>query len=198
MNKKVIISVGVIVLLALGAGGFMLKSATTTNTTNTDSNSSETGAMKSLKDLLGLGSAQACSFEGGTVYVSNGKMRGDFTTNAAQGTMSSHMIVDGQTSYIWIDGQSTGFKMTFDAAAQQEAQESVKNNIDINKQSNYNCKAWSADLGVFTLPKDVTFTDFSALTVPSTTGAGTFNQCAACDAAPTSSRAACKTALGCK
>ncbi len=213
MNKKIVVAIViVIVVLMLGVGGFLLASKTNRSSSvepTQSANVATTESPKSLKELLTASSAQQCSFSGETgatqtVYISRGKMRGDFTTASAQGTMNSHMVVDGQTSYLWVDGQNTGFKMSFDAASQQQTQQGANNSVDVNKEVDYKCKAWAEDASLFTLPTDIKFTDFSSM-VPSasqipSSGAPSMTkeqQCSACDAAPESARAACKAALGC-
>ena len=64
--------------------------------------SNDTSSQKSLKDLIGLGQTQECTFttEGssGKVYIGGGKMRGDFSTTTEGQTVISLMLVDGQTS----------------------------------------------------------------------------------------------------
>ena len=74
MNKKVI---GVLVLVvALGVIGFIFKDKIFK--TNSKKVQVETSSPKTLKDLLNMGVAQKCTYEGGTVYVSGSKFRGDF------------------------------------------------------------------------------------------------------------------------
>lgn len=127
---------------------------------------------KTLKDLLGLSSAQKCTYSGGVVYVSGGKVRGDFSTQEQGQSVNSHMIVDGNTSYIWTEGQKTGIKTTFEAnagtnpstSASPEAGQSGA--MDAQTPQDYKCEGWSADPTLFSLPAGVTFQDMSAL-IPS-------------------------------
>lgn len=216
MNKTVLIALGVgAILIAILAGVLLMGNKTSTPQTSDTSNSqtAETGsALQSLKDLFSSGKSQECTFtdtagNGGTVYVQGGKMRGDFTTVSPQGSTNAHMIVDGTTSYIWMDGQPSGFKMTFDINAATEAQTTANNqNVDLDKKVDYSCKGWTVNPSLFTLPAGVTFTDFGNLTVPAPTEAGASGtpstntkaqQCAACDSAPEAYKAQCKAALGC-
>lgn len=214
MNKGVLAAVVIILLLVLGGGAFVLSqrnnNPTPTPASNITTNTqtqAETGSQKSIKDLFTLGSAQQCSFNdqagnSGTVFVANQKMRGDFITVAPQGSVNAHMIVDSSTSYLWVDGQNTGIKMSFDATAATENLGSQANtNVDWDKKFDYDCKAWNADSNMFTLPTGVKFTDLGALTIPSASGSPSSGssaaQCAACDSVPESARAQCRAALKC-
>lgn len=171
MKNKAVIAV--IVILVLGVGGygayrivkhFNRLSAQSQAPTMTAPEATPT-AMTTLKALLALGIAQKCTFDQGTVYMDGGKVRGDFTTSAGV----SHMISMNNTSYIWMDGQTTGFKTTFNpnatAAPSTETATSApatpQGGVDVNQQANYNCGAWTADGSLFVLPKGVTFQDLS-------------------------------------
>lgn len=201
---KVLAGIIIIILVALGAGAFLVLSdknkPATTDTSlngNTQMQANTENDQKSLKDLIGLGSSQECSFKdaagnAGTVYVGSNKMRGNFTTAGAQGSISSHIIVDGQTTYMWLDGQNTGYKLAFDmnAPAAAEAEKQTGQNVDLDQKVDYNCKAWTVNSSVFALPSGITFTDFGSMMVPS-------DKCAACDNVPASAQAQCKAALGC-
>lgn len=200
MSKVLLI---VVVLLLLGAGGFFVLSnrskapADTSLTNNTQMQAETTGGQKSLKDLFGLGTAQECTFKdetgnGGTVYVGNNKMRGNFATVSPQGTVSSHIIVDGQTTYLWMDGQNTGYKMTLDTTAAAETGNQAGQSMNFDQKLNYDCKGWTVNSSLFVLPTGVTFTDYNSMMVPSGE-----NKCAACDSVPASAQAQCKAALGC-
>src|ERR1035437_9338850 len=107
MNKKVLAIVAILVVLVGGYGAYRVykhfkRLAAPVVQTQT-SGTSETPS--SLKDLLSKGIAQSCTFSSdassGTVYVSSGKVRGDFGTTVDGNVTKSHMIVDGNTSYIW-------------------------------------------------------------------------------------------------
>ena len=114
------------------------------------------------------------------------------------------MIVDGQTTYFWMDGQSTGYKMSTKAQAENispspgSTPDSKTGSIDVNKDMNFSCKAWSVDQSVFEVPADIKFMDLSELSSPAkvTTDVKT-SQCSACDSVPESAKAQCKSSLGC-
>ncbi len=212
-NKKVIAGVILLlVLIILGAGYFFFSPKKTASPTT--ENNPVASAPKSLNELLGLGTSQKCTFSSvngsdttsGTVYVAGGKMRGDFTSNVSGQSTSSHMIVDGTTSYTWMDGQSTGYKMTFNpetGATPSATGSQTSQGPDLNQKSDYNCSAWTADSSLFTLPADVKFMSLGDLlpTPPSAAGTGTgtsvSSQCSYCDSLTGDSKTQCKSALNC-
>ena len=206
MNKKILIVIILaIVLLGGGAGAYLLMGTrSTTPGSQEDTTSSESSTQKSLKDLIGLGQSQQCSFSAGegnsaTVFLASGKMRGDISTTNDDQTIISHMLVDGQTSYIWTDGQDTGYKFSVDASDQPQG-ETNQGSIDLEQKADYSCKPWVADSSVFILPGNVEFNDMSRFTAPSGTQDqedAKAAQCAACDSAPEEAQAQCKAAFGC-
>lgn len=171
-------------------------------------------SQKSLKDLFASGISQKCTFasnEGdastqGTVYAVSGKSRADFSSVTSGQTVNSHMIVEGNTNYVWMDGQNKGFKSTFDpnqASENPEAADKSKD-TDLNKKVDYSCSPWIPDESLFTRPSDVEFTDMSALLIPSQpvgsqeSQGENSNQCAACDSLSGASKTQCRTALNCQ
>jgi len=207
MNKKLIVTI--VVLLLLGVGGFAaaknFKGSSSTST-STESSTQPTSA-NSLKALLALGSAQTCTFDNagstGTMYISGGKVRGDFDSTTNGKTLKTHMLVDGTTSYIWMDGEKTGYKMSFDASAgagtpgTTTAQTSGA--FDANADMNYKCGPWVADASVFVLPTTVTFTSFAIPTMnPSSGNGSSSSQCSYCDNLTGDAKTQCKSALNCK
>ena len=206
MNKKILIVIGIL-LLGGGIGAYLFMSKGTSSTIpdgQQTATSSEASAQKSLKDLIGLGQSQECTFsmsEGnsGTVYIASGKMRGDFTTTSEGQTTISHMLVDGNTSYLWMEGQDMGYKFSVDTSAQEQG-ETSQGSVDLDQKADYSCKAWRADSSVLALPEGVEFKDMSQLTSPSGTQSQEDTkavQCAACDSAPEDAQAQCRAALGC-
>jgi hypothetical protein len=174
--------VGVIIVIALGLYLIMAKSKTSSENGNNvaaenspaaNANAaanSQPAQQSSLKDLLALGTSQKCTFSdsntAGTFYIASGKSRGDFSSTVAGKATATHMIGDGKTSYVWIDGQKQGFKMSLEAAADQKqanAQPNASQGVDMNKKMNYSCEAWTADNSMFTLPSGIEFVDMSTM-----------------------------------
>lgn len=219
MNKTIIVTLAVALLGIVGVGGFMLmnqnKTTTPSNPVSTTTKTDASTQKKSLKDFLTLAGNQECTFKdeagnGGVVYGQNGKVRGDFTSMVNGVGTNSHMFSDGSTVYIWMDGQTQGFKTSLAAVSQLSTSENVQT-MDVNKQVDYECKTGSPNASLFATPTTVTFTDFSEMmnSVPATIKAGESMeagpsaqnmkaaQCAACDQLSGSSQTQCKQALGC-
>src|SRR3989344_394789 len=209
MNKNVLIAVVVIILLLLLGGAYFAfgrrppSSTTPAGQTQVPGSTSAPSAKKSLKDLISLGQSQQCSFQdapgnSGTMYVSGGKSRGDFTSGIDGTAVKSHMVYDGQAVYIWMDGQSQGYKSALDTVAPTGAPTTQKT-MDVNQALDYNCTSWSGDSSLFTLPSGVEFLDASAMMPKLPTAPGdTSDQCAACEQLTGSSRTQCRTALNCQ
>jgi len=201
----------VVVLVLLGLGLVMMsspkksaenKGADNTNVAATAPTASVTTQNKSLKELMTLGIAQKCTIankvNGGSntisIYLDNGKIRGDIVSVTPEKTINSHMIVQGSTTYMWMEDQKTGFKMTFDpekAAANPPPQ---NNGVNPDERLAYNCSPWSADASVFNLPTGVEFSDFSKMAVPPVGGT---DKCAACNYLSGDPKVQCLKALNC-
>jgi len=182
---------------------------------------------KSLFDFFSMAGSQKCIFSdsnnnsSGTVYISDGKMRGDFQSQNSGKTESSHMLNDGSYVYMWTDGQSNGYKMSLEIVKQEAAQvttspsngnsQQPSQTVNLQQKSNYSCGPWSANSSLFTVPANVTFTDYSSMMqgVTSHSAAsqeGSANSvkgsaaiCAQCNQAPAgNARNQCLAALHCQ
>jgi len=187
-NTGIIVAVIVILLLLGGAyyfmhhGNSMMHPMQAGEGANPQSQAST--QKKSLFDFFSMAGSQKCTFSddtnksAGTVYVSSGKMRGDFqeSNNSTGKTEQTHMINDGTYVYMWTDGQNNGYKMSDQFVKQEEAQSSEaktpsnaggnpqpSQGVDMHQKANYSCGGWSADNSLFTPPSDVSFTDYSSM-----------------------------------
>jgi hypothetical protein len=173
MNKIVAIVLGLVVL-----GGIVYFAMANRNSTepvstqkeqkNTETTPTSNVQKSSLKNLVAQGNQQCTYQDGqtsGTVYTSNGKARMDFTSVANGVSMSSHSIIDSDTYYAWVDGQTTGFKISINQTAQGSV--GSNQNVDVNRTMDYNCSSWSPDNSKFSLPTGITFTDMSSFKLPS-------------------------------
>lgn len=201
--KKILIVSAAVLLLAAGCG-------------KKPAQPSQTAAQKSSGQQtfreLAAGKPQKCEVKfsqdnaqsQGTVYVGGGKMRNDSTATVEGKTVVSHMILDGNTIYTWMDGQTTGLKMQATPTEAEKSQAGQQKPVNLEQKVDYTCEGWSVDTSLFTPPANITFSDFSSLIpkvpTPSASAGASQNAaaCAACDQAPEASRAQCKTALGCK
>lgn len=172
MNKKFLPLLAVGALLLLGIGGFAVLNMNKASLPNAVKEEVSSG-KDSLKGLLSSKTPQKCTFKDetgneGTVYVSGGKMKGDFTSTIDGKTTMTHVIVDGSTMYGWTDGQTTGYKFAFDPEDVEEAKEQAES-IDLNKEVDYNCSPWIVAGNTFTPPSNVNFQDFSSFAPPKET-----------------------------
>jgi hypothetical protein len=233
MKKPVTIIVVVVILILLGAGVFYLLGSHSTSSQSQQaaapqSQPMQTTQKKSLLDFFSMAGSQKCTFSNstnnssGTVYVSGGKMRGDFQSSDNGKTNASHMINDGTYVYIWTDGQTSGYKLSLAAVKQEQAQVSATPNnpstktpqqsVNMKQQANYSCGPWSSDATMFTVPTNITFTDYSSFMQGGTgstaqpgaaagapASGGNKAECAACNQAPAgAARNQCLAALKCQ
>ncbi len=215
---KVALLVLIVIVLAGLIWYYMKQQANTKNQTKsaTSQTQQQTGNQPtSLKELM-AGGPQKCevsfangdSQSQGTVYVTNGKFRGDFSATVNGQTNTSHMINDSQTSYMWMEGQATGYKMAAMATSSMENSNS-RQSVDQNAKYDYHCSSWSADNSQFTPPSGVNFMDMSAMMGASSSpsnmtgtkqnpgGDVKTEQCLACNNLSDSQKAQCRAALSC-
>lgn len=206
-------------MLLLGLGGYFVmsnkdaspKGGTDSGVVGKKADDKATGGLNSLKGLFTAGIPQQCTFKSemdgytseGTVYVVKGKMRGDFSSVVSGKTMASHMIVDGETSYIWTDGEKKGYKTTFTQEMKDEAQKATEEKdtpkptggVDLDQMVDYNCKPWGADGSYFQLPEDVEFLSLEDMMKSVTGQMGA--QCSICDQLTGDQKTQCLTSLNC-
>jgi hypothetical protein len=224
-NKLGLIIIAVIVLLL--AGWYFLKSSNKTelksSTQNKQTAAAENSPM-SLKELM-MGKTQKCEVgldsqntqTQGTVYISGGKMRGDFKSQVNGKTEITHMINDGKTQFVWTEGSSEmAFKISLEALQQnsQDTTQAQNQTFDLETKRDYNCTSWTEDSSSFSVPTNIKFTDYSEMmksvqTAPASGGTGVKGgasgsvdvkamQCAACNSLSGEEQTQCKAALSCK
>jgi hypothetical protein len=163
-NKTLWYVVGVAVIIAVG--GFILMNTNIVSAPTTTGNTAvETSPqLMSLKDLLARTGSETCSFtsstqnsqSSGTVFINNGTMRGNFTSVTAGQTTQSHIIVKGDSVYVWSDGLPQGYKMGVASLTAQNGQ-TQPGGINASAPAGYACVAWSVDASVFLPPTGITF-----------------------------------------
>ena len=151
MNKTVLwVAIAVVVVAAAGAFFFL----------NNTPGGIATLGNTSLRSLLANNVSQKCTFNNGdangTIYVSAGRMRGDFTSKAGEGTAQSHMIITNNIAYVWIDGMNQGYRMPFEDMASTSSKNSGQG-IDADARVATNCESWQSNDASFSLPTDVSF-----------------------------------------
>jgi len=96
----------------------------------------------------------------GTVYISAGKIQGEYSTIAEGKSMKTSFLLRDGYSYTWSDAFPTmGFKVKIsqDAANNTGASGSYSWNAD--QIGDYNCETWVANDSQFALPTGITFTE---------------------------------------
>lgn len=208
MNKTILVvlaAVGILLAVLIGFATFNRSKSPKTETTNGTNNQEAVsenevaGQTNSLRSLLGAGGSQECTYEdaetktSGTIYVGNGRMRGDVAVNSTGSMINSHMISDGKFIYIWTDDSEDGVKMSLAKSEDLEGSAQTSQSVNLDQQMNYNCKGWSVDNTKFNLPS-INFQDLSAMmNNPVDSG----NQCQVCDSLDGEEASACRSALGC-
>ena len=205
MNKNIIIAV--IVILAAIAAYFIWGSGGGMDLSTVQNPST-------LRELLTGGENLTCTFsysqEGadmdGTVYVSGGKMRGDYSMMQGGESFDSHMISDSELAYMWGSNSQTGtygFKVPI-TDMEAEKGDSQYQAVDWDQTMDIQCSRWMPDASKFNPPTDVNFQDLGAITQQMLPQAGQptgdlSNLCATCDMAPDeASRVECRASLGCE
>jgi hypothetical protein len=216
MKNIGIIIAAIILLFIVATGGvFFLKSSKSptqtqsanTQTAKTENNNSTTDSIVSL---LSGGKNLNCSITypdnkgTGSIFVSDKKFAGDFTTKEADGkAITGHMISDGTFMYVWSAGMPTGIKISLSEAKNVAQKAGANQGVDINQKVGLKCSPWLiTDNSKFTVPANIKFQDMSELlkqfqpqvTTAPATGAQTGTS--PCDQVPAgAARTACENAL---
>ena len=222
MKKQQILLVSIIGgIILLAVGGYYLLSQpenldTASQTNPLSQQTADPIDGKSLRELLGIRDNQTCTFKDeesksdGKVFISNQRMRGDFTGYYNGQESTSHMIVDTDKVYLWQDNNTDGFSMSRDALedmqSDPDAQNPVQSNFDVNKKVDYSCASWNADATLFIPPSNVTFNDYTEMVeqsqemMESSKNEMMENKeaaCNQCEQLPAEAQGQCKAALQC-
>ncbi len=144
------------------------KSGAPEETTNRE----ETGKKMAFSEFAKSGGSYKCEvkqsmsdFENsGTVYISGGMMRGEFSTIAEGKPIDTSFIYKGNIMYTWSSAMGAmGFKMEANPmASTEEASASGTYSWNTSEVGDYNCVAWEADSSRFELPAGITFRDLES------------------------------------
>ena len=168
-NKTLLIVGAVILLLVLAGVGYFVfgKNLTGSKTSNSTSGSkttesSDTSSKTSIKDLIFKRKNVTCSVKypegSATVYVSDKKFYGEFTTISEGKTNKGYILQDGEYSYMWGDDSTEGFKVKLT----EEDKANTPSALDLQEEGDVNCSNWSVDKSKLTAPANINFTDFTA------------------------------------
>ncbi len=215
-NKKsssIFLVVGLILILTtVVVVGFLGKNKPkdtqnlTTESLGPVTESEETAGEGSIFDLVKLGKTAKCTYTSdlestkmeGVSYISGKNVRADFEVITANNQkMTSHMISDGEWVYSWSSAMPQGFKMKVSETDARNTTPSEKNDATstLNNKVSYRCTPWVEDTSLFTIPTDVTFTDFTE-SIKTITGG---DACSACNYLTNpEDKATCKASLGCE
>lgn len=201
-------------MILLGVGAFFIFGRkSSAPATSSPTSGEQPSSMSTLRDLIAKGISQSCTYSTdrsyGTLYLSGGKIRGDFNVtvtgaNNQTQTSVSHMIIMDSTNYLWTEGVKTGIKMSFDqnATPAPVTSNTPTNSFDANALNNYKCSPWVADESMFVLPAGVTFRTFNLPSPAASSAAapagGSASQCSYCTSLTGNSKAQCLAALNCK
>lgn len=140
---------------------------------NKESNKTEVSEKKSLKELLGLGTAQKCTFEvndegqitKGEIIIKGEKFKQSTEITSDEGIMKIYSISDGQYFYFWNDAiKGSGSKMKIEAVTTTPEKNTQKQeNINWEEKMDYKCNPATLSEADLALPTDVEFVDLSEM-----------------------------------
>ncbi|MEK7193031.1 MAG: hypothetical protein AAB682_02740 [Patescibacteria group bacterium] len=158
----------VVAVLVIVVGGYFIKNTPSAPKIDSSVVQGEgTVINTSIGELLGSADAKRClvgsNDESGTtngeLFVSSNSLRGDFiSSSATQAAVDSHLLIAGDSAYLWSSTSKEGIKFSLDSAKSGEA-----SGIDFSAKKDYECFLWSEDPSKFELPTDTNFSDFAKL-----------------------------------
>jgi len=129
--------------------------------------------LTSIKDLLGLGKEQKCTWKGevegdkssGTMSIKGTKFRQSVISKVGEEPETAMEIIsDGMWTYLWNPKtKEQGMKLKVTEEQKADTQKLANGTLDLGKEFNYNCSPASVSDSEFEAPKDVEFMDLDAL-----------------------------------
>ena len=174
MSRNTILAV-VVAIVVVGGGWYLMSGGSVPSGTDTQTTATQGGTQQgassggtiagsaTIGGLIALGSNLECTVTisqsgaqlDGTVYLSGGKMRSDFSTTQGSKPINSSTIMDGTYVYTWTDTSTQGYKTT--AASTGVAGAGSHGGVDSQTAVKYSCKPWSPVASKFTPPSNVKF-----------------------------------------
>ncbi len=218
MNKNLIFVVVFLIVLLIGGGLVIYMNRSIETEQNDDLTPTEPSDMqkvdtgdRSIRDLMTMSDSITCTYSDigstneGTVYVSGGRIRGDFSVNTDGDMVNSHMISANDTFYIWSDDSDRGVIFSTENIDEMNSDGGRQNTIDVEEKFDYECNSWNTDDSFFKTPDNVTFVNFNEMidveSIMNTSDQpmeGTADQCAACNSLSGEAKISCLSALGCE
>jgi hypothetical protein len=141
----------------------------------------EASTSFSLRDLVGMGKDQTCTFDvtssdgssvttstSGTVYVSGSNLAENLqivSSDKNEAVQNLNIISDGTYIYTYGNAEKLPgmkFKITALPTGTTSATTTQTQGTDMNKKINMKCSPWTVDAAKFTLPTNIKFTDLTA------------------------------------
>lgn len=162
--KKVLIALGVVVLGVVSYVAIKPNDASVKNDTQENSfldfvNSKESFECTVTQNVQGISS-------NGTVFISEGKIRGEFQTETQGMKINSSMVVKDGYTYSWTSMMPSVVykaKVASGEISQQNTQMSGSYSFDARQIGSYDCKETSVNDSRFELPQGVSLVDISSL-----------------------------------
>lgn len=139
--------------------------------TEQDSDSGDGNYFETMTDLIARGKSMKCIYHqeiddkstaDGVVYTADGNARVEIMMDEGtdrEGKM--YAIMNKDYHYSWVDGSSTGYKITAEAA---ELDEEMKDSVSkMTDKIDYKCKSWKKDNSKFKTPSNIVFEDLSEM-----------------------------------
>lgn len=170
--KNIWILIIIALIAAAGIGyKFIAKPALKNESTVAKIENSKTKVKSSLKQMLGMGKNVSCEMAAseeqglisGRVNIAGSKMMADFKMADGMGKMmDSHMINDGEYTYIWSSAAPSGTKIKNDSVSQAGTGKDT-NSFDEDKEVDMDCSDWSPSSDSFKVPDGIEFLDMSTM-----------------------------------
>lgn len=165
-------------LSACGTGGI---NKTDTGTTKNEE-TPKTESSKSLKELLGLGTSQKCTFESKTedtevkseIIMNGKKFRQTSEISTKEGKMKVYAVSDGIYYYSWGDtAKDMGTKMKIEDVENEGKKVAAEGNkepiktegqqVSMDEKVNYKCTPATLTDADLAIPTDVKFVDYAEM-----------------------------------
>lgn len=165
----------VLIVLAVVVGGYMYFAGDrgveeVTSSINENTTNESVGKKMAFAEFMKQGGSYKCTVRqsvndvdsNGTIFVSNGMVRGSFTTTVSgKETMSNILVRDGFT-YVWSADMPVAMKI---AIPKTEVEANVNTGMsgsyawNAEQIGDYDCDTWNADQATFAVPTGVQFMD---------------------------------------
>lgn len=186
MSKKIILMALVLFVSTLALSACFPKKSAQQEAVDSMMAQSDDGIFSgSLKQLMGLGKAQKCTWEGeagesGVVYTDGTRSRFEASGYSMMGDdqeENSELVTffginDDEYIYTWSSQSNEGMKMSNETEEEQQEMdeydsEDYDSSMDYRSMSEYDfeykCEDWSVDESMFVPPTNIEFTDFGQM-----------------------------------